>query len=98
MTDGKIYEGDVGVRFIVVTEVDLTDATTMQLKVIKGDLSSATWNGIICPTDSTAIQYDSIEGDLGVSGKYKMCAYIEKTSASKHTGTLVEFKVYDIFK
>jgi hypothetical protein len=98
MTDGKIYEGDVGVKFIVKTGVDLSDATKTDLKLIRGDLSAATWAGTVNIDDTTAIEYTSGNDDLNVSGKYKLCAYIEKGSASKHTGTLVEFRVYDIFK
>lgn len=98
MTDGKIYEGDVGVKFIVKTGIDLSDATKTNLKVIRGDLTAATWAGTVNVDDPTAIEYTTDTFDLEVSGKYKMCSYIEKGSMSKHTGTLVEFKVYDIFK
>jgi hypothetical protein len=98
MTDGKIYEGDVGVKFIVSTGINLLDTTITLMKVLKGDLTAATWAATVCPTDSTALQYVSIAGDLDVSGKYKLYAYIEKTSASKHSGTVAVFTVYDVFK
>jgi hypothetical protein len=98
MTNGKIYEGDVGVKFIVTTGIDLTDATKMQIKVTKGDLTAATWTGTISSTDPQAIEYTSIDNDLNVSGKYKMYAYVEKGSASKHSGTVFVVQVYDVFK
>jgi hypothetical protein len=98
MTDERIYEGDVGVRFLVSTGIDLTTTTVTQLKVTKGDLSTATWNASVNIDDNTVMEYISVDGDLDVSGKYKLYAYVEFTTDSKHSGRVATFTVYDVFK
>lgn len=98
MTDERIYEGDVGVKFLVSTGIDLTEATVIQLKVLKGDLSAATWSATFNVDDPTIVEYTSVAGDLDVSGKYKMYSYAEFTEASKHSGRVATFTVYDVFK
>lgn len=98
MTDERIYEGDVGVKFLVSTGINLSTATKTELKVLKGDLTAATWSATVNATDNTVIEYNSIAGDLDVSGKYKLYSYVEFTDASKHSGRVATFTVYDVFK
>lgn len=98
MTDERIYEGDVGVKFLVSTGIDLTTTTLVELKVLKGDLSAATWSATVNETDNTVVEYISLADDLNVSGKYKIYAYVEFGSLSKHSGRVATFTVYDVFK
>ena len=98
MADERIYEGDVGVRFLVSTGINLSTSTVTQLKVIKGDLTAATWSASVNVVDNTVMEYNSVTGDLDVSGKYKLYAYVEFTEVSKHSGRVAVLTVYDVFK
>ena len=98
MTDGQIYEGDVGVKIKVNTEVDLTAATGLYIKVTSPTTASpVTWVATISPTLSTMMEYTSVFGDMG-SGTYLAYAFAEWSPASVHSGKVFKFKVLDVFK
>jgi hypothetical protein len=98
MTDGRVYVGDVGVKFIVHTGIDLKDAITTQLQVKKSDGTPATWNTTAATVDTMDMEYISETGDLDVVGTYTAYAYVEFSGDSKHSGQAFKFKVWDVFK
>jgi hypothetical protein len=99
MTDGQIYEGDVGVLLKVDTKVDLTAATGLYLKVQSPSMVGATmtWISTISPTCETMMEYTSVFGDM-VSGQYLAHSFAEWSAASVHSGKVFKFKVLDVFK
>lgn len=98
MTDGQIYEGDVGVLLKVDTKVDLTAATGLYLKVTSPTTAlPVTWVSTQSATCDTMMEYTSVFGDMA-SGEYKAYSFAEWSPASVHSGKVFKFKVLDVFK
>ena len=97
-TDGRIYEGDVGVKFIVNTGVDLTAATGLYVKTKDPNGLEATWVASMSAASSYKIEYTTVFGDLGVSGTWKARSFVEFGADSVHNGKVFKFKVWDVFK
>lgn len=97
MTDDKIYDGDVGVKFKVDTLVDCSAATGFYLKVTLPGGTTTRWTAMLSPTWNRMIEYNSVPGDM-VAGNYIICSYVEWSPASVHTGTPFKVKVLEVFK
>jgi hypothetical protein len=94
--DGKIYAGDLGVKYKVDTKIDLTLATVCLIKVLdEATLIAATWTGAMAATCNTIIEYTSL--DPAVAGNYKMISYVEFGALSKHSGKVAKFKIHALF-
>lgn len=90
----KIYVDDVGTEFQVDVGVDITGATTAELKVTKPDGSLVTWAGT---ENGTRIDYTIETDDLDLPGRYRLNAYVETATWSGH-GETAEFVVYEVGK
>lgn len=86
-----VHLGAVGERITLETEQDLTEATKMEIQVIKPDGTSATWTAI---AEDTSLLYVSQAGDLDVAGRYLLISYVEWGSGSKHLGDGFVLPVY----
>jgi hypothetical protein len=84
----KIYEGAVGVQIILATDQDLEDATKMEIHVTRPDGTEATWPATKDVTPGSII-YTTLVSDLLQMGWYKLQAYVEWGSTSKHLGETV---------
>lgn len=93
MKMGKLYVGAVGVKLIVETGMDLSNATYVSLKVKKPDETEVEWVGT---ANGTKIEYIISTGDLDQSGFYKIQAYAEFED-SKMLGETNGIYVYDKF-
>jgi|LGVE01.1.fsa_nt_gb hypothetical protein len=91
----KIYVGDIGTVIVLDTNEDISSATTTDIKVKKGDGTTATWTGLLFGSDS--VTYTIVDGDLSCPGTYKVQTYIVMTSWSG-LGETAEFHVYDEFE
>lgn len=91
----KIYVGDIGTVITLDTNETISNATTTDIKVKKGDGTVTTWSGSLSGTDS--VEYTVIDGDLSCSGVYKIQAYVVMPDWSG-LGETAEFTVYDVFK
>jgi len=93
----KIYTGDVGVTLRVSTSLDLTTATTTQLKIRRiEDGSVAAWTATVYGDAADGVlQYVSVADDFSVSGLYQLQAYVELSGGAKYYGNTVEFQIYE---
>ena len=91
----KIYVGDIGIIIILDTNETISDATTTDIEVKKGDGTMTTWTGSLSGTDS--VEYMIVDGDLSCAGIYKIQAHVV-TPAWDCLGNTVEFQVYDVFE
>jgi hypothetical protein len=90
----KIYEGDVGVQFVLDTGQDLDDSTKRELHVMKPSGAEVVWAASIYDDPITGnptqcLTYISVNGDLDLAGVYKIQAYVEWGPGSKHLGDTV---------
>lgn len=93
----KIYKNDVGTKFIVSTEADLTGATSHKLIIRKPDKSTIEWTTKIEGNATEGeISYITKNGDLDQAGLYKGNAYVEFGSY-KFTGETFQFIVFELF-
>lgn len=98
----KIYTGDVKVVFRVSTGLDLTTATTMQLKVWPPSGTAVAWTATAYGTAADGVlTYTTTATDLTTAGTYKLQAYVELGAAGvdgKFFGETVTFNVYEAYQ
>lgn len=86
-----IYVGDVGTKIVIDCGIDISSATVMQIIVQKQDNGPKTvWTAQ--QENSTSIKYVTQDGDIDVSGLWKMQAYVEMP-AWKGRGLAVDMLV-----
>lgn len=95
----KAYVGDVGTALEVNTFIDLTDASTKQIKIKKPDGTILTKTGTIPvglnPSDGKIV-YFTEAGDLSVAGRYYVQPRIV-TASSDHLGNTAVFEVFAVY-
>lgn len=91
----KVYVGDIGTVITLDTNETISTATTTDIKVKKGDGTTATWTGVLSGTDS--VTYIVVDGDFSCSGIYKIQAYVVMSGWSG-LGETAEFTVYGAFE
>ena len=94
-----IYKRDVGVTFEISTDIDLTNATSVQIMIKKPSSRSAIWPATksVTPSDGI-ITYTTIDGDLNEDGWHYLQSYAEFPSSVAYYGNAVKFKVYDSYE
>jgi len=92
----KVYKDDTGTVFQVDVGVDISAASTVDLKVRKPDGSIVTWTGSINGSVNTQIDYTIVTDDLDQTGKYTLQSYVV-TATWTGRGESVGFLVYDNF-
>lgn len=92
MSLSKIYKEDVGRKFSLDAETDISTATVAKLKYTKPDGTTGYWDGSI--EDSRYVFYitQSVT-DLDQTGKWKIQMYLEINGAELH-GNIEDFHVY----
>jgi len=91
----KIYVGDIGTIITLDTNETISDATTTDIEVKKGDGTITTWTGSLFGTDY--VTYTIIAGDLSCSGIYKVQAHVIMPEWDG-LGETAEFRVYGAFE
>ena len=94
----KHYVDEVGSIIIVNTGIDLSGASTHQLKVKKPDGTTVTWNASVYSVGSNPnyLKYTSVSGDLDQAGEYKVQPYVVLSSWSG-CGETSRFNVTPLF-
>lgn len=92
----KIYVGDVGLVITADIGENTAGASLTQFMVKKPDGTSATWTATI--VDDFHISYTTLAADLNMAGPYKVQAYVEWGSSSKHRGESFIIQVYEQYK
>ena len=78
----KYYIGDIGTLIRVDTGVDIHDATTVSLLVLKPSDVIEEWDGEVDEDFPTEIQHTTELGDFTSAGTYKVQAYVETTEGT----------------
>lgn len=91
----KYYVGDIGVKIVVDTGIDISNATVLQLKVRKPDNTEVDWTATF--EGLTKLSYTIISGDWTQAGRYLLQSYVE-TPTWKAKGETTSFEVYYKFK
>lgn len=93
----KIYAGDFGHTILVDSESEV-DAETEEFTLLvqkPGADESVSWTAQV--ENSTSVKYITVEGDLEVSGEYKIQLVITSDEGSWR-GETATFIVYDEFQ
>ena len=93
MTSAKIYQGSTGVKIIVETGQDLSDADYVGIRVKKPSEVEVEWSGTAV---GTTIEYVTQEGDLDEAGAYKIQAVVKRGNSVVYGETAILY-VYPKF-
>jgi len=93
----KIYKGDVGTKIRLNAGCDISLATVLKILYSKPEASKikGEWVAVLEGTDYA--YYITKEGDLDISGDWKIQLYIESIAWTGY-GEISDFKVYDNIK
>jgi hypothetical protein len=87
----EIFVGDVGTELRFDIGVESADVQVAKIKVVKPDKSTVEWDAVVGPGD-TEVSYTIQEGDLDISGTWKLQVYVELPGWKGH-GSIVSMKV-----
>lgn len=93
MRDGKVYVGNTGTLISLNTEISLSDASLVQILILKPDGSNVTWTGLAVGPN---IQYITIAGDIDQPGTWFLQASVQKSSGTL-SGETVPLYIYPAF-
>jgi hypothetical protein len=93
---GKIYEGDVGVHFILDTKQALDDASVLAIKIIDPLGVATMWTAT---ATGTSVQYITRTTDAALfPGDYFLQSYVEWGVTSKHLGETFKLTVHERYE
>lgn len=95
---GKVYRGDIGIKIVLNTEADLSDATTAKIIVKKPSGAEVEWIANFEDRIAGKISYTTTNNDLDEVGVYKLQAYVEFTNGTKLYGETAEMVVFDKYE
>lgn len=84
-----VFLNDIGTLINVDVGSDITGATVHQIKYIKPDGSSGSWDATV---STQYLQYTTADGDLDELGDWEVQAYVETPSGKWH-GEVTRFEV-----
>ena len=93
----KVYKDDTGTVIEVAVGVDISAATTTDIKVKKPDGTTATWTGAVNGAVNTQIDYTIVTDDLDQAGGYSCQAYVE-TATWTGLGETAVLMVYGAYQ
>jgi len=91
----KIYVGAVGVDITLDAEIDISAATTHEIRYQKPDGTKGAWTATI--VDDTMLQYITKAGDLDYEGEWKLQIYVELPALTGRGATVI-MHVYEDFE
>ena len=93
MAADPAYLNDIGTLIDLDTGEDISSATVQRIKYRKPSGATGYWVGVI-GTDTTSVEYTTIDGDLDEIGTWTTQVYIEMPTWKGHS-TMITFKVVD---
>ena len=90
----KNYVGDIGTVITVDCGIDISDATTTELKVQKPDGTLVTWSASVA--NNNFLKSVITDGDFDQAGFYALHSSVVTPDWSG-VGDVVYFKVYDLY-
>lgn len=97
MSDKKIFKDDIGILFKVYAGLDLSDASSVLMKVKKPSGAIVSWTASVDPTNSSYAIYSTVADDLDTLGEHLISLSIVTTDGKHITGQSDTFTVYDQF-
>ena len=88
----KIYKADVGRKFRLDAETDISTATVSRLKYTKPDGTTGYWDGSI-ESSRYVFYITQSADDLDQTGSWRIQMYLEIDGAQLH-GNIEDFHVY----
>jgi hypothetical protein len=85
----SIFISDVGVQIKLYTGVDISAATTANVRYKKPDASTGSWTGASAST--YYVTYTTTAGVLDQNGDWEFQAYVVTPAFTKHGGKLKVF-------
>jgi hypothetical protein len=92
MSLSKIYKGDIGRKFTLDAEEDISAASVLRIEYIKPDGVTGYWDGSVEDLQY-AFYITQSAGDLDQTGTWKLQLYIEINGAVLH-GDIEDFHIY----
>lgn len=92
MSLSKMYKGDIGRKFILDADENITTATVVELRYIKPDGTTGTWSGSV-ENLKYAFYITQDANDLDQTGTWRVQLYVEIDGAKIH-GDIEDFHVY----
>ena len=92
----KIYVNTIGLPIYLDTDIDLTGAVLLAIKVRKPSGSETTWVG--SKYGDKEIVYTTLSGDLDEPGTYDLQSYVQLATGFLGPGETVTLKIYPRFK
>lgn len=80
----KYYEGSIGLTITLDTTVDLTGATIIEIHYKKPSGATGEWTASV--TDTTKVQYATVDGDIDESGTWEFLAYVKTAGGFEGPG------------
>lgn len=91
----KIYVGQSSLRLKLTTGVDITGATTLQIKYKKPNGATGEWTALEYDETNGVIYYDFAANELDVSGRWIVWAYVIFSDGRDAPGEPYKFRVYE---
>jgi len=95
--DKKLFKNDIGVLFKVYAGVDLSDASSIIMKIRKPSGVVSSWTASVDTDNSFYALYSTISGDLNIAGEYFISLSLTTVDGKSITGQSDSFMVYDQF-
>ena len=90
----KIYVNQSALRIQLDTSQDVSDATVTQIKYIKPDGSTGSWNASASSSDDSLIYYDLTGTELDTAGRWTIWAYVTFSDLRSAAGEPYIMRVY----
>ncbi len=90
----KVYVGAVGIDITLDAEIDISTATTHEIRYKKPDGTKGAWTATI--VDDTTLQYITESGDLDYEGEWKLQIYVVLPALTGRGATVI-MHVYEDF-
>lgn len=95
---GKSFIGDIGTKIETTLNTSLSALTSATYYIKKGDGTSTTWACTVEHTTNGVVFYNTVDGDLNVSGKYITHVSLVYDSGNIFTSDVATFRVYDKYQ
>lgn len=91
---GKIYLNQDSLRIHLTAEVDITGATTTDIKYKKPDGSAGTWNATVDDAGVGSIYFDLTGTELDATGTWTLWTYVTFADGRSAPGEPVKMIVH----
>ncbi len=97
MSDNKLFKNNIGVLIRVYAGVDISDTTSVIMKIRKPSGTIAQWTATVDVNNGFYANYYTVANDLNEVGEYFISLNIVTTDNKTITGQTDTFMVYDQF-